>query len=103
MTYNFHPSYPERLVIHSTTDTQQRDPLTGKPMSGTGETMSCNHCGKAIQVHTNVAVCLPVKKNDIVIGYRPIDSTVIIGKDCAKRLNALDRHADRCNFKWVTE
>lgn len=99
---NFTPLHPLRLVIHSTVDTRQKD-ISGKPIPGTGEVLSCSHCGKDIAIHVHVAICEPRELYDSLIGYHPISETTIIGKDCAKKLNALNRQADGCNFKWITK
>lgn len=99
---NFTPNHPHRLVIHSTLDTRQRDPLTGKRLASTGEVLSCACCGKDIVIHVSVAECEPVTGiYDNLIGYRPVSETAIIGQDCAKKLKAINRQADGCNFKWI--
>ena len=67
--------------IESINDSRHYEPSTGKPIAGTGDSIPCECCGRAIQVHVTVeqvayAPGVPQPKRVTV---------AIIGTECARQ------------------
>jgi hypothetical protein len=69
----------QRISVIAITDTRMFGD-DRKPISGTGDAIKCEHCGKDIEIHAEVELYDVKKKSTI--------SYHIIGTECCKKLNA---------------
>jgi len=69
----------QRINVIAITDTRMFGD-DRKPISGTGDIVKCEHCGKEIEIHAEVEVYDIIKKQTV--------SYHIIGTECCKKLNA---------------